>query len=416
MPKAINSAIPSAALPDEVEAGKPFTIQLAPLGNYPNVVDDEEHPGEKRDVMQIVDEKAVQSMVDNFTDKVLVDADHSSETSTNTAAMAWVTRLFIDPEKGLMAEIEPTSEGADKINGRVYRFVSGAWTLDDAGRPVKLISIGLTNRPNLPVAPMLNAQTAEAGVDAGAGAGNGGTRNAQDAAAGSADTDGGEKGGEKANTADDDDEPGDGDDLGGEDEDSAETKAKEKLKMDIKEKLGLNPEATDDEVEVALDALIERAGTVDAVNEAMGLVADDGKAAISNEQTLEAVNAVVAKCAELQEAQNAAEQEKLNSEAEAFVAENEDVIPEEAVEDIKEEYIEDKEKAEATVANFRRVHERAVLNAQAQTHTIVKTKHVVINRSAGKRPAIAANAAPWGDCGGDPEAENKAIAAMYNNK
>jgi hypothetical protein len=84
------------------------------------------------------------------------------------------------------------------------------------------------------------------------------------------------------------------------------------------------------------------------------------------------------------------------------------------VEDIKEEYIEDKEKAEATVANFRRVHERAVLNAQAQTQTIVKTKHVVINRSSGKRPAIASNSAPWGDCGGDPEAENRAIAAMFN--
>jgi phage I-like protein len=413
MTKAINSAIPSAALPDEVEAGKPFTIQLAPLGNYPNVVDDEEHPGEKRDVMQIVDEKAVQSMVDNFTDKVLVDADHSSETSTNTAAMAWVTKLYIDPEKGLMAEIEPTSEGADKINGRVYRFVSGAWTLDDAGRPVKLISIGLTNRPNLPVAPMLNAQTADGGAEASAGAGNGGTHTADGSTAGNAETDADAEGA-KANNADDDDEPGDGDDLGGEDEDSAETKAKEKLKMDIKAKLGLNPEATDEEVETAVDALIERAATVDAVNEAMGLQAEAEDGAVTNEQTLEAVNAVVAKCAELQDAANAAEQEKLTAEAEQFVAENDDVIPEEAVEDIKEEYIEDKEKAEATVANFRRVHERAVLNAHAQTHTIVKTKHVVINRSSGKRPAIAQNSAPWGDCGGDPEAENKAIAAMYN--
>lgn len=410
MTKAINSAIPSAALPEEVEAGKPFTIQLAPLGNYPNVVDDDEHPGEKRDVMQIVDEKAVQSMVDNFTDKVLVDADHSSETSTNTAAMAWVTKLFIDPDKGLMAEIEPTTEGADKINGRVYRFVSGAWTLDDAGRPVKLISIGLTNRPNLPVAPMLNAQTADGVAKADAGAGDGATHTDGDHA-GSADADGGAEEA-KARNADDDVEPGEGDDLGGEDEDSAETKAKEQLKMDIKEKLGLNPEATDEEVETAVDALIERAATVDAVNEAMGLQSDANDGAVTNEQTLEAVNAVVAKCAELQEAANAAEEEKVKAEAEEFVSQNEDVIPEEAVEDIKEEYIEDKEKAEATVANFRRVHERAVLNCSKDVKAA--PKHVVINRTSGKRPAVASNAAPWSECGGDPEAENKAIAAAFN--
>ena len=47
--------------------------------------------------------------------------------------------------------------GRDLIGGRRYRFVSPGWTLSPDGTPLALCSVGLTNRPNLPVKPVVNA-------------------------------------------------------------------------------------------------------------------------------------------------------------------------------------------------------------------------------------------------------------------
>lgn len=408
----------TAQLPDSAELGKPITIQLAPEGRYPQIVDDDSAEGGQREVVQVLDRKAMDTLVANFDRAraeaeakgqkygVLVDADHSSETSTNTAAMGWVTKLFVDPEKGLMAEIDPTSEGVEKINGKVYRFVSGAWTLDDDDRPETLVSIGLTNKPNLPVAPMINAaRSAEQTTD---GAGDAATLEAdavthdgtEDAGADGADGDG----------ADGDGAPPEGDAQnaeGGEPADgtTAETE-KEEIHMNLKEKLGLPEEATDADVEAAVDALIERCAGLEQVTNALGL---DETA--TNEEILEAVDAVVNQCGDLQARNEEIEKEKISEEADAYVAENEDVIPEELREEIKEEYVEDPEKAKATVANFRRVHDRAVLNAAKGAEPKVRTA-VVFRNSDARRPVVGGIAAIVESCGGDPVAINAALAKM----
>lgn len=402
----------TAQLPDSAELGKPITIQLAPEGRYPQVVDDDSAEGGQREVVQVLDRQAMDTLVANF-DKaraeaeakgqrygVLVDADHSSETSTNTAAMGWVTKLFVDPEKGLMAEIDPTSEGVEKINGKVYRFVSGAWTLDDDDRPETLVSIGLTNKPNLPVAPMINAaRSAEQTTD---GAGDAATLEAdavthdgtEDAGADGADGDG----------ADGDGAPPEGDAQNAGDGTESTTE-KEEIHMNLKEKLGLPEEATDAEVEAAVDALIERCAGFEQVTNALGL---DETA--TNEEILEAVDAVVNQCGDLQARNEEIEKEKITDEAETFAAENEDVIPEETREEIVEEYIEDPEKAKATVANFRRVHDRAVRNAAAEPR--VRTA-VVFRNSEARRPAeLGGVEAIIASCNGDPVAINAAIAKM----
>ena len=393
----VTNATKNAALPESVEFGKPITIQLAPPGEYPQFVDDETADGGQREVVQILDNQAMETLVANF-DKakaeseakgikygVLVDADHSSETSTDTAAMGWVTKLFIDPEKGLMAEIDPSSEGVEKINGKVYRFVSGAWTLDDENRPEELVSIGLTNKPNLPVAPIKNAQTVNkeppgtpaTGHDGGA---VGGTANGSTT---TADANG-----------------------GAQEEPKKPTTKQGTISMSLKEKLGLSDDATDAEVEAAVDALIQRCAALEQVQNSLGL-----EKAATNEEILEAVNAVVNQCGELQNAQAEAEKAKLNAEAEALVAENEDVIPEESVEEIKEEYIEDPEKAKATVANFRRVYERAVLNAARAAKPVEQKKGVVIRNAEAKKPVMNM-ASLMAECGGDPAKINAAIAQM----
>ena len=419
----ITNATKNAALPETAEAGKPIVIQLAPAGEYPQFIDDTDESGAptQREVVQILDEQAMNALVANF-DKakaeaeaqgrkygVLVDADHSSETSTNTAAMGWVTKLYVDPEKGLMAEIEPTSLGAEKINGKVYRFVSGAWTLDDDNRPQELVSIGLTNKPNLPVAPMINAQAKaakkeEPGTQPANDGGKGVTADDPSAAA-NAEGEGKKGEGENADTP-----------PAGEVAQTAAEGAKDaaeadegETKMDIKEKLGLPAEATDADVEAAVDALIEKCAGMEQVQNALGL-----DPTTTNEEVLEAVNAVVNQCGELQAKNEEIEKEKLEGEAETFVSENADVIPEEAVEEVKEEYIEDKEKAEATVANFRRVHDRAILNAaKAAEGQEPKVRTAVVFRNAeAKRPAMGI-AGIIASCEGDPKAINAAIAKLY---
>ena len=425
MSKVITNAA-TAQLPDSAELGKPITIQLAPEGRYPQIVDDDSAEGGQREVVQILDKQAMDTLVANFEKAkaeaeakgqkygVLVDADHSSETSTNTAAMGWVTKLFVDPEKGLMAEIDPTSEGVEKINGKVYRFVSGAWTLDDDDRPETLVSIGLTNKPNLPVAPMINA--AKEGKTEQDGAG--GAANAEAVAVTHDDDPSGkpapseepapvgngdagetdappDNGAKNAETATD---GGDGTSL---------TTEKETEDMnEIKTLLGLPEEATDEEIIAAVSALVERCSGMEQVTNALGL---DETA--TNEEIVEAVDAVVNQCGDLQAKNEAIEQEKLVNEAEALVAENEDVIPEEMVEEIKEEYVEDPEKAKETVANFRRVHDRAVLNAAKGAEPKVRTA-VVFRNSDARRPVVGGIAAIVESCGGDPVAINAALAKM----
>lgn len=404
----------TAQLPDSAELGKPITIQLAPEGRYPQVVDDDSAEGGQREVVQVLDRQAMDTLVANF-DKakaeaeaqgrkygVLVDADHSSETSTNTAAMGWVTKLYVDPEKGLMAEIEPTSLGAEKINGKVYRFVSGAWTLDEDNRPQELVSIGLTNKPNLPVAPMINAVRNADGKD-----GAGSAANAEAAAVTHEDVAGAANAGGDDATGEADVPPADG--VAQTEEPTPADAGEGENSMNLKEKLGLPEEATDADVEAAVDALIERCKGMEQVQNALGL-----EETASNEEVLEAVNAVVNQCGDLQAKNEEIEKEKLEGEAKTFVSENADVIPEDMTEEIKDEYVEDKEKAVETVANFRKVHERAVLNAvKVAPKTEVRTA-VVFKNSEAKRPEVGI-AGILASCNGDPKAINAAIAKMYKH-
>lgn len=394
-----------AGLPDAVEQGKPFRIQLAPKGQYPQWVDDPDAPGGRREIVQMLDDESIASLVGNFADKVLVDADHSSETGGTTAAMGWVTRLYADPEKGLMAEIEPTPEGAEKINGKVYRFVSGAWTLGDDGRPVELVSVGLTNRPNLPVAPMINAQS-QTGVEDGPGADNGGR---------TADSPDSSKGGGSVSKAQEDPGSGRGDvsvPEKGTPDSSGGTEGKDKMER-LKEILALAPEATDEEVYAAVEALVARSGGMDEVVNTLGL-----EPTATNEEVQEALNAVIGQCGELQAANEEANKARLNAEAEKLVADNEDVIPEDMADEVKAEYAEDPEAAKATVANMRRVYERAVLNAAKAAKVATPGAQVrrVVNSAEAKVPVAINMSIALKECGGDPAKENEMLARMYSGK
>lgn len=137
-------------LPSEVKAGEALEVQLSPYGRFPNVTDD----GER--IVQVCDRAAFECVVANFSEELLVDFEHDSELGGPTTAAAWVQKVFIDDEMGLMAVFKLTDLGAEAVTQRRLRFLSPVWTLDEAMRPERLISVGLTNKPNLPVRPLLN--------------------------------------------------------------------------------------------------------------------------------------------------------------------------------------------------------------------------------------------------------------------
>ena len=142
-------------LPDKVAAGEETEVQIAPWGVYPQF-----DPEKKRTVEQIVDETAGQRLLENFGGEILVDADHGSENGGSTEALAWITELRADPDTGLWASMRWTDKGAAAVSGRRYRFVSAAWHLGEDGRPDRLASVALTNKPNIPAKPILNRESA----------------------------------------------------------------------------------------------------------------------------------------------------------------------------------------------------------------------------------------------------------------
>jgi len=137
------------------EEGKPVKVQLSPFGEFTL------HDGGKMNgTVQHCTREAFEALVANWkasgSPEVLVDVDHASATGGSTEAAAWAKNLRVEDE-GLCADFELTPRGRELVSGRSYRFVSPGWTLSKDGTPLALCSVALTNRPNLPVKPVVNA-------------------------------------------------------------------------------------------------------------------------------------------------------------------------------------------------------------------------------------------------------------------
>lgn len=138
--------------PQHIEAGSELWIHLAPVGKWPQW-DDE---GNK--VIQDVSVKTIENMMAAFDNPVLVDCDHTSEEGGSTKAMAWITQLAHEEGVGLRGKMEFTEDGAKLVSNGEYRYVSPVWIIDNDGCPTRLVSVALTNRPNLPVRAIGNSQ------------------------------------------------------------------------------------------------------------------------------------------------------------------------------------------------------------------------------------------------------------------
>lgn len=119
-------------------------------------------------VNQKIDDTALDMLVNNTTEEVLVDKDHASMKDVfnrDTQAYGWASDFVAVKDagdfSGLYGKIKWSEDGKDLIKDRSYRFLSPAFELDEDGRPVKLISIGLTNRPNFKMTPILNSESGD---------------------------------------------------------------------------------------------------------------------------------------------------------------------------------------------------------------------------------------------------------------
>lgn len=142
-------------IPETVKPGETLpAVQLCPFGNF---------PGEK--TMQVCDRAAFEQLIAdwqaNGSKEILMDFEHQSEVDkidSNTTAAAWISNLEIDDDRGLVGDVKFTDQGAEAVSNRRLRFLSCTWYTDKQGRPTKMTTVALTNKPNIPVAPILNKE------------------------------------------------------------------------------------------------------------------------------------------------------------------------------------------------------------------------------------------------------------------
>ena len=123
-------------------------VQLSPFGEFP-LRDGGSRHGEVQKCTREAFGRLVARWEADGRPEILVDTDH-----------VWAKNLRVEDD-GLCADFELTPRGRGLVGGREYRFVSPAWTLNEAGEPERLCSVALTNRPNLPVRPVVNAENNE---------------------------------------------------------------------------------------------------------------------------------------------------------------------------------------------------------------------------------------------------------------
>lgn len=102
------------------------------------------------------------------------DLPGSSELA-DRKAYGWVTQLEAR-EDGLYGQVQWSEAGRDLLRNAHYKYLSPFWEAREIGsengrrvyQPIALVSVGLTNQPNIPVRPLANEQRGRAPAEASA--------------------------------------------------------------------------------------------------------------------------------------------------------------------------------------------------------------------------------------------------------
>lgn len=143
-------------------------IQIAPLGDHPHQLG-----------IQRIDAQAVAAMANRFNSfsarlgrlfsgVPLFEGHHDTDPDKypNGKSFAWVMELQDRAANGLWGRVKWTNEGRALVTSGNYKFISPVWNAREIarehGRPVfrpeNLLSLALTNLPNLPLPPLANEQ------------------------------------------------------------------------------------------------------------------------------------------------------------------------------------------------------------------------------------------------------------------
>jgi phage I-like protein len=150
---------------------------FTPAGELIHVVPFGRYPERETGIVQVIDMKAVHSMVNDFNEQakkpnflgLLLDADHFSyNPEKSSEAYGWITELVSDDD-GIWARVRWTDVGEAALQSGRYRLVSPAWMPQDTEtvskneiRPLRLHSVALTNAPNMKgMVPISNRRTNE---------------------------------------------------------------------------------------------------------------------------------------------------------------------------------------------------------------------------------------------------------------
>ena len=131
-------------------------VQVTPCGEFPHV---------GAGVTQVIDREACDRIAAEFNGRktdanfpgVLVDFDHFSlDTAQSSEAAGWITELE-SRDTGLWARVRWSDAGLSAVRGGRFRLMSPVFpplsACEDLGggkiRPVMLVSVALTNEPNI---------------------------------------------------------------------------------------------------------------------------------------------------------------------------------------------------------------------------------------------------------------------------
>ena len=133
-------------------------VMITPIGEFTGSTVD------GKPIKEIVDEESVKTMAQQ-TEEVLLDRDHASMRTNDrdSSAAGWISGfkavVNLGDMSGLYAIVKWTSEGIRLVKDRIYRFLSPVFELDANGRAIRLVNVGLTNRPALKMMPILNNES-----------------------------------------------------------------------------------------------------------------------------------------------------------------------------------------------------------------------------------------------------------------
>ena len=143
----------------EYDYSEQTLVMITPLGEFVGSSTD------GKPTKEIIDEESIIQMA-RQTEELLLDRDHASMRSQderNTKAYGWISGLKaivgLGDMDGLYGTIKWTPDGIELVKERAYRFLSPVFELDGDGRAIKLINVALTNRPALPLPPIINSES-----------------------------------------------------------------------------------------------------------------------------------------------------------------------------------------------------------------------------------------------------------------